>query len=199
MEEKLLDINNFEYFILNYEIEDSKIIVDYACGRDRDKCTIPYRIINEKKILEKVKYQVLNSYNYEKKEKKNSTYYSTILGIGVLGTLASTICIATNILPFSFYDVLFSSVYGFCFSIPMAIYGTYKNIDIKRKLNCIEKNKSLLENEDLLKVNSNNLSDEKSYNYSNGIIDIKYKLVKQVSEDTLYSRDKEKVNTLIKK
>jgi len=198
MEEKLLDINNFEYFILNYEIEDSKIIVDYACGRDRDKCIIPYRIINEKKILEKVKYQVLNSYNNEKKEKRNSTYYSTILSIGVLGTVASAICIATNILPFSFYDILFSSIYGFCFSIPMAIYGTYKNIDIKRKLNCIEKNKC----QDLFRDNAFNNKDlynQRSNNYSNSITDIKYKLVKQVSEDTLYSKDKEKVKTLIKK
>jgi len=47
--------------------------------------------------------------------------------------------------------------------------------------------------------NNKDLYNQRSNNYSNSITDIKYKLVKQVSEDTLYSKDKEKVKTLIKK
>ena len=55
-------------FILNYMIENDQIKIRYA---DNKTYTIPYTSHNEKKIIKKMKLQVLNSGKFEDEQKEN--------------------------------------------------------------------------------------------------------------------------------
>ena len=150
MKDYSLDYESSKTFILNYNIENNQIIVNLASG---EKYIIPFSIDNEKRLLERMKNQVKDSSDYEyKQEKRFSSAWKWAIWSSLM-LVFNSIILATGI---SALPV----VNGICaFDSSLRIYSM---VDSKRKLRDIKKNRTFINNENLLsdntKINQNVLS-----------------------------------------
>ena len=55
MKDYSLNYEDSKTFILNYKIEDNKIIVNLACKKE---CIIPYSLVNEKELENKYNLKI---------------------------------------------------------------------------------------------------------------------------------------------
>ena len=100
MKDYTLDSEEAVSFILNYEIKDNQIIVNYANG---EHYIIPYTNDNEEKILKKMEDQVYSAQYYDELSKKilkksRNWILFCILMIILLKTNSSFIPLMQNIL-----------------------------------------------------------------------------------------------------
>ena len=125
-------------FILNYMIENNQIKIRYA---DNKTYTIPYTSHNEKKIIKKMKLQVLNSGKFEDEQKENVKKY-------IKGLIANIVILSLNILSIVYLDGgMISYIISIISAFTLEAY-TCNIIKIKRALEDIEKNKLLINNEE---------------------------------------------------
>ena len=125
-------------FILNYMIENDQIKIRYA---DNKTYTIPYTSHNEKKIIKKMKLQVLNSGKFEDEQKENVKKY-------IKGLIANIVILGLNILSIVYLDGgMISYIISIISAFNLEAY-TCNIIKIKRALKDIEKNKLLINNEE---------------------------------------------------
>lgn len=125
-------------FILNYMIENDQIKIRYA---DNKTYTIPYTSHNEKKIIKKMKLQVLNSGKFEDEQKENVKKY-------IKGLIANIVILGLNILSIVYLDGgMISYIISIISAFTLEAY-TCNIIKIKRALKDIEKNKLLINNEE---------------------------------------------------
>lgn len=125
-------------FILNYMIENDQIKIRYA---DNKTYTIPYTSHNEKKIIKKMKLQVLNSGKFEDEQKENVKKY-------IKGLIANIVILSLNILSIVYLDGgMISYIISIISAFTLEAY-TCNIIKIKRALEDIEKNKLLINNEE---------------------------------------------------
>ena len=125
-------------FILNYMIENDQIKIRYA---DNKTYTIPYTSHNEKKIIKKMKLQVLNSGKFEDEQKENVKKY-------IKGLIANIAILSLNILSIVYLDSgMISYIISIISAFTLEAY-TCNIIKIKRALKDIEKNKLLINNEE---------------------------------------------------
>lgn len=171
-----LDRFQAERFILNYKIKGNEIIVNFAKKNKnkKDKYVIPYTIENEKKLLQKMRQQILDSnHSFNMKVKRYEEIIEAILPYDLMGILA-----------FGMFSIMgWGNVFAFCcFSIPTALfsliffYSIYCKIDNNKKLSDIQKNQFFLENEQLFKSKPNTKSTK------NIILGTKYKLDKRTNQ-----------------
>lgn len=125
-------------FILNYMIENDQIKIRYA---DNKTYTIPYTSHNEKKIIKKMKLQVLNSGKFEDEQKENFKK-------NIKGLIANIVILGLNILSIVYLDGgMISYIISIISAFTLEAY-TCNIIKIKRALEDIEKNKLLINNEE---------------------------------------------------
>lgn len=150
MKDYTLDSEEAVSFILNYEIKDNQIIVNYANG---EHYIIPYTNDNEEKILKKMEDQVYSAQYYDELSKKilkksRNWILFCILMIILLKTNSSFIPLMQNILIGSC---------TLCIGWKI-LYIKY----IKANINDLEKNKMLLDNQEklnkMIKENQNILT-----------------------------------------
>ncbi len=125
-------------FILNYMIENDQIKIKYA---DNKTYTIPYTSHNEKRIIRKMKLQVLNSGEFEDVQKENFKK-------NIKGLIANIVILGLNILSIVYLDGgMISYIISIISAFTLEAY-TCNIIKIKRALEDIEKNKLLINNEE---------------------------------------------------
>ena len=125
-------------FILNYMIENDQIKIKYA---DNKTYTIPYTTHNEKRIIRKMKLQVLNSGEFEDVQKENFKK-------NIKGLIANIVILGLNILSIVYLDGgMISYIISIISAFTLEAY-TCNIIKIKRALEDIEKNKLLINNEE---------------------------------------------------
>lgn len=125
-------------FILNYMIENDQIKIRYA---DNKTYTIPYTSHNEKKIIKKMKLQVLNSGKFEDEQKEN-------VKKNIKSLIANIVILGLNILSIVYLDGgMISYIISIISAFTLEAY-TCNIIKIKRALEDIEKNKLLINNEE---------------------------------------------------
>lgn len=125
-------------FILNYMIENDQIKIRYA---DNKTYTIPYTSHNEKKIIKKLKLQVLNSGKFEDEQKEN-------VKKNIKGLIANIVILGLNILSIIYLDSgMISYIISIISAFTLEAY-TCNIIKIKRALEDIEKNKLFINNEE---------------------------------------------------
>lgn len=189
MKDYSLNSKDSKTFILNYKVEDNQIVVNLASS---ENYIIPYTKDNERKILDMMEKQVLDSDKFVSKQEKrfSSAWKWSIFSGACLATIS--IILATG----NATEPVVSGIFAgwFVFDIATRIYIM---VDSKRKIKDIYKNKMFLNNRELLnekvKSNQNILSN----------VDTKTKeLVSSTPEDkpvfTINSIDKIKYNELRK-
>ncbi len=219
MKDYSLNLEASKTFILNYIVKDNQIIVNLANG---ENYVIPYTIRNEKKILKRMKAQVLQSDEFiSKQEERFSKSWKWVLFSLYVLDICFGVLIGNSVAPIiSVVCAICGS--GFLFNLG---YRIYSMIDSKRNIKDVKKNKMLLDNEKRLnkkvKENYNVLAniDEKTRELIhstpanqpvftlNSIDKIKYKTLKQILENIDreeefvfdYSSESDKVLNLKKK
>lgn len=142
MKDYSLDYENSRTFVLNYSVNNNQITVNLASG---ENYVIPYTIENEKKLLIRMKTQVLQSNDFmDEQEKRFSKswkwiiYSASMIAINVI-VLAS----GSSIIP------MVSKICAGWFVFDIG-YRIYSMIDSKRNIKDVRKNKMLIENEEIL-------------------------------------------------
>ena len=149
MKDYSLNYEDSKTFILNYKIEDNQIIVNLASG---EEYIIPYSLENEKKLLEQMKEQVIDSDVFKsKQEKRFSVAWKWAIWSGAMLVFnAVVLATGSSSLPI---------VNGICagWFVFDTTYRVYSMIDSKKKIKDVNKNRMFLNNEELLneKVKSN--------------------------------------------
>lgn len=149
MKDYSLNYEDSKTFILNYKIEDNQIIVNLASG---EEYIIPYSLENEKKLLEQMKEQVLDSDVFKSKQEKRFSvaWKWAIWSSAMLVFNAVVLATGSSSLPI---------VSGLCagWFVFDITYRVYSMIDSKKKIKDVNKNRMFLNNEELLneKVKSN--------------------------------------------
>ena len=154
MKDYSLSYDGSKTFVLNYKIEDNQIIVNLASG---ENYVIPYSLENEKKLLERMKKQVLSSYEFEiKQEKRFSSAWKWAVWSGSM-LVFNVVVLAAGITSIPIVNGLCAG--WFVFDTTCRIYSM---IDSKKKIKDVNKNRMFLNNEELLneraKSNQNILS-----------------------------------------
>ena len=186
-------------FILNYEIVDNNIIINFATG---DKRMIPYSREEEDKILDIMKMQVLNTDELTDEILSNAKYL--VIPFGIIG-YGSFITIVNNIIDITSSGRDFSTIDGaipfmaLCLSIGLA--DTITAIKYYSVLRDIDKNYLFMENNYYMNFNMrredkyleglsakakriiNSISDEENTFTFNTIDKMSYKDVKKVLEN----------------
>lgn len=194
-----LNYNDSKAFILNYKIEDNKIIINLASG---EKYVIPYSLENEKKLLTQMKKQILNSSKFEKKQEKRFSF------AWKWGVFSSSMLIIFSIMLATGITVNpIATIIGGSWMIIDIASRIYAMIDSKRKIEDIHKNKMFLSNQESInqkiKSNQNILSNtnkktkeivssasKNKPTFNLNVIDkIKYKELKKILENI--KRDKQ--------
>lgn len=157
MKDYSLTYDGSKTFVLNYEISDNQIIVNLASG---EKYTIPYTLENEKKLLERMKYQVQNSSDYVRKQEKNFSMSWKWAIFELCMLLFNSISALTG----ASANILVSSLCAGWFGIALT-FRTLSMIISKKNIADVKKNRYFLENEERLnekvRDNSNILSNTK--------------------------------------
>lgn len=149
MKDYSLNYDDSKTFILNYKIEDNQIIVNLASG---EEYIIPYSLKNEKKLLEQMKEQVLDSNLFKsKQEKRFSVAWKFAIWSSAM-VVFNAIVLATGRSSLPILSGLCAGWFVFD-----TIYRVYSMIDSKKKIKDVNKNRMFLNNEELLneKVKSN--------------------------------------------
>mgnify|MGYP004557948597 CR=1 FL=1 len=174
-------------FILNYEIKDNQIIVNYANG---EHYIIPYTNDNEKKILKKMEDQVHDAQNSDDMLKKKIRK----AGDWILFSIFMIICNFCTIKSCHSISPLMQNIFIVCFTFNIG----FQIFDIKyvtKILKDLEKNKILLDNQEKI----NEMIKENQNILTNSNEKIK-KMVKSTPEDkpvgTLKSVEKLKLKEL---
>lgn len=186
-------------FILNYEIVDNEIIINFA-NKERGK--LPYTKENEDTILDIMKMQVLNTEEITDEIMSNSKYL--VIPFGIIG-YGSFITIVNNIIDITSSGRDFSTIDGaipfmaLCLSIGLA--DTITAIKYYSVLRDIDKNYLFMENNYYMNFNMrkedkyleglsakakriiNSVSDEENTFTFNTIDKMSYKDVKTVLEN----------------
>lgn len=149
MKDYSLNYEDSKTFILNYKIEDNQIIVNLASG---EEYIIPYSLENEKKLLEQMKEQVIDSDVFKsKQEKRFSVAWKWAIWSGAM-LVFNAVALATG-------SSSLPIVNGICagWFVFDTTYRVYSMIDSKKKIKDVNKNRMFLNNEELLneKVKSN--------------------------------------------
>ena len=183
----------YKMFVLNYEIKNNKIIINFADGGNS---IIPYTLENEKKILEKMKTQVINAKNYISKFEKKESNSILWLSICFVCMLLNILLLISKLSNFPSVNISILVSYSIVF---LANLGIYKYS--KTKLDDINKNLMFLNNSEqinkMVKSNQNILSNIKSNTKNiintsiknnkeltlNSIDKIKYKELKKILEN----------------
>lgn len=153
MKNYTLNSEDAKSFILNYEIENNKIIIKFA---NNENYIIPYTEKNEKKILNRMKNQFL-CLNKDYKLKLNNRFESRKVKIFGWGLLALIIIILYN--GKGYTNLSITSIIA---DLTCMTYNIYKTIHLKNLLKDLEKNKILLDNQEklnkMIKENKNVLT-----------------------------------------
>lgn len=125
-------------FILNYEVKDNKIIINYATGEKKE---IPYSREDEDKILDKMKMQVVESDEITKEVTSN--FKSLVIPFGIVGYGSSYIMLSNiiNNLGNSQISNNIERIISFlvvCLSL--SVFPTVKGIKYYKLLRDIDKN-----------------------------------------------------------
>lgn len=217
-------LNNSENFILNYRIVNDEIMVNFSSINGKNKYSVPYTIENEKKILKKMKQQVLttsnlNIYSYEKILKLKNKLKWGFIFLGLSGLFVSPYIFGianlnNHIKVFLDSLIIILNLYKF-------ISSATEYIDFKIKLKDFSKNSLFLENENCLnnalksnksillgtnvKVEDLTSNDNNTLFNINNIDKIKLKELKQIIENAKFENDlqfnysNDKGNVLVKK
>ncbi len=139
MRDYSLNLEDSKTFVLNYTIKGNQIIVNLAKG---ENFIIPYTQENEKKLLEIMKKQVLNSNRFMKTQEKRFSRSWKLTTLSVFMLMFNVLVLASgkSILPVG--SGLCASL--FVFNI---IYSVYCMVDSKKNIKDIQKNVILLCNE----------------------------------------------------
>jgi len=162
MKDYTLNFNELKMFILNYEIKNDEIIINYA---DELKSIIPYSLENEEKILKKMKEQVINAVASKNKIKSkiNTSYNLSILYLLliVFNLLILNEGISESI-SLSVILTIYSSIMAIV-NITSLITNSIKKKDIDKHFEFLNHedniNQYIKENKDIL-VNVNNKTKE---------------------------------------
>lgn len=148
-----------EMFVLNYEINEDKITINYATG---GKGVIPFTKENINKLQSKMKEQVRKSEGYkikiEKEIKKSKIGLFVMVGALFLNFIAIIDGIFTgNLITFlGANPLVWMGGIGVLLTFPSVVDYAFSIDSYKKKLKDIEKNELFLKNEKLLnkRVNS---------------------------------------------
>jgi len=150
MKNYALNFEDSRSFILNYKVEENEIKVNFASG---EKYIVPYSMENERRILEKMKNQILFSEEFEKKQQKrfSSSLKWSLWDVAMISLIA--VIMSNGIANYS--PVI--NVIIMCFYTIDIFFRIYSMIDSNVKYKDIQKNKMFLKNEELInsKVRSN--------------------------------------------
>lgn len=176
-------------FILNYNIlkKSNYIRINLACG---DSYLIPYTIDNEKKILEVMKKQVINSKTYLNNEEIKSFF--TRMGALIIG--------ATTVTFNSFLATKGFDPDALYVNIPLILSELFllaKSKSYKNNIENVKMHKTFIELEDkinkYIKITNNiftGTSNKTKFAFNNPDKDIKeYKKVKDIYKDILYKQN----------
>ena len=143
MKDYTLNKEDERTFILNYEVKDNKIIVNFASGK---KYEVPYTEEDEKIILTLMKEQVNNTEKFEKTAKKKLKVTTG----WIIYSIVNIVFVATILLTGSSTAPAVQVICG-SLLILSGTLETYALVDIKTKLKDLKKNKLFLNYEDLFK------------------------------------------------
>ena len=181
MKDYSLNLEESKKFILNYEIEEAtkNLIINLASG---EKYPVPYTIENEKKILKKMKEQVLNSDKSRIKIEKNIKHNWKYLIFDILMIVFNVFNIKMGCTISPKGSAIFAAMF-MIFTIIRTVYM----IESKKTIKDINKQQMFLENEELL--------NEKIMSNSNILLNTNEKtkdIVISNKNDMFYSNKKKK-------
>ena len=137
MKNNSLDNLDKRDFILNYQILNNNIIINYTSGV---KKTIPYTIDNEKLVLNDMKKQLLNSNNFKRKEEARlSEFYSKAMASSFILFSSSILLAYAPPKNPTFMEMVIA-----CSAISTAIY-LYQIINTNKELKEISDTQSFVE------------------------------------------------------
>lgn len=143
MKDYTLNKEDERTFILNYEVKDNKIIVNFASGK---KYEVPYTEEDEKIILTLMKEQVNNTEKFEKTAKKKLKVTTGWIIYSIVNIVFDATILLTGSSTAPAVQVICGSLL-----ILSGTLETYALVDIKTKLKDLKKNKLFLNYEDLFK------------------------------------------------
>ena len=188
MKDYTLNKEDERAFILNYEVKDNKIIVNFASGK---KYEVPYTEEDEKIILTLMKEQVNNTEKFEKAAKKNLKLFKG----WVIFSIANIVFVATILLTGSSTAPVVQVICGSLF-ILSGILKSCVLVDIKTKLKDLKKNQLFLDNEDFFKskekTNTDALNKEETVRETitlNDIDKMSYNEVKEMVDIARFNDD----------
>ena len=143
MKDYTLNKEDERTFILNYEVKDNKIIVNFASGK---KYEVPYTEEDEKIILTLMKEQVNNTEKFEKTATKKLKVTTGWIIYSIVNIVFDATILLTGSSTAPAVQVICGSLL-----ILSGTLETYALVDIKTKLKDLKKNKLFLNYEDLFK------------------------------------------------
>lgn len=138
MKNYAMSYSDKEKFILNYEIKDNKIIINYATGEKKD---VLYSREDEDRILDKMKMQVVESVELDKEVTSN--FKSLVIPFGMVGYGSSYIMLS-NIINNLSNSQITSNMEGIipflAVCLSLSVFPTVKGIKYYKILKDIDKN-----------------------------------------------------------
>lgn len=188
MKDYTLNKEDERTFILNYEVKDNKIIVNFASGK---KYEVPYTEEDEKIILTLMKEQVNNTEKFEKAAKKKLK----VMTRWIIYSIVNIVFVATILLTGSSTAPVVQVICGSLF-ILSGILKSCVLVDIKIKLKDLKKNQLFLDNEDFFKskekTNTDALNKEETVRETitlNDIDKMSYNEVKEMVDIARFNDD----------
>ncbi len=188
MKDYTLNKEDERAFILNYEVKDNKIIVNFASGK---KYEVPYTEEDEKIILTLMKEQVNNTEKFEKTAKKKLK----VMTRWIIYSIVNIVFVATILLTGSSTTPVVQVICGSLF-ILSGILKSCVLVDIKTKLKDLKKNQLFLDNEDFFKskekTNTDALNKEETVRETitlNDIDKMSYNEVKEMVDIARFNDD----------
>ncbi len=188
MKDYTLNKEDERTFILNYEVKDNKIIVNFASGK---KYEVPYTEEDEKIILTLMKEQVNNTEKFEKAAKKKLK----VMTRWIIYSIVNIVFVATILLTGSSTAPVVQVICGSLFILSGTLQ-TYALVDIKTKLKDLKKNQLFLDNEDFFKskekTNTDALNKEETVRETitlNDIDKMSYNEVKEMVDIARFNDD----------
>ena len=188
MKDYTLNKEDERAFILNYEVKDNKIIVNFASGK---KYEVPYTEEDEKIILTLMKEQVNNTEKFEKTAKKKLK----VMTRWIIYSIVNIVFVATILLTGSSTAPVVQVICGSLF-ILSGILKSCVLVDIKTKLKDLKKNQLFLDNEDFFKskekTNTDALNKEETVRETitlNDIDKMSYNEVKEMVDIARFNDD----------
>ena len=188
MKDYTLNKEDERTFILNYEVKDNKIIVNFASGK---KYEVPYTEEDEKIILTLMKEQVNNTEKFEKTAKKKLKVTTGWIIYSIVNIVFDATILLTGSSTAPVVQVICGSLF-----ILSGTLQTYALVDIKTKLKDLKKNQLFLDNEDFFKskekTNTDALNKEETVRETitlNDIDKMSYNEVKEMVDIARFNDD----------